>query len=209
MCGNRRMYRGGVCDEAAEYHSRAKANEQREYHGRDRIDASPASLRHEYQTDCSQAKSTRRSRRRSRRKGVTLLSATTIARALLASGLSTSLAQTCVPLTASVACPSFNASSISTDSALVGLFPFLSSVTDTASFDTGLQSYIANDFTQTRYEHINFHARLCSDIFQIPNTNRVQQRRSRQHNSVLRKIHHKCSLQCHRTELDRPVRPAR
>ncbi|KAK5121416.1 hypothetical protein LTR85_005248 [Meristemomyces frigidus] len=61
------------------------------------------------------------------------------------------MAQSCISLSDSTECPSFNASSISTDSALVGLFPFLSSVTDTASFDSGLETYIANGFTQTRY----------------------------------------------------------
>ncbi|KAK0363378.1 hypothetical protein LTR02_012270 [Friedmanniomyces endolithicus] len=62
------------------------------------------------------------------------------------------MAQTCVSLADSTACPAFNASSISTDSALVGLFSFLSSVTDTASFDSGIQTYIANGFTQLRYQ---------------------------------------------------------
>jgi len=71
--------------------------------------------------------------------------------ALLASSLPTAMAQSCVSLADSDTCSAFNASSISTDSTLVGLFPFLSSVTDTASFDSGLQTYIANGFTQTRY----------------------------------------------------------
>ncbi|KAK3626721.1 hypothetical protein LTR56_019653 [Elasticomyces elasticus] len=72
--------------------------------------------------------------------------------ALLASSLPTALAQTCISLADSTACPAFNASSVSTDSTLVGLFPFLSSVTDTTSFDSGIQTFIANGFTQTRYE---------------------------------------------------------
>ncbi|EMC91614.1 hypothetical protein BAUCODRAFT_79143 [Baudoinia panamericana UAMH 10762] len=62
------------------------------------------------------------------------------------------MAQNCISLATSRECPSFNASSISTSSALVGLFPFLSSVTDTASFDSGLQSYITGGFTQLRYQ---------------------------------------------------------
>ncbi len=71
--------------------------------------------------------------------------------ALLATSAPAVMAQTCVSLADSTACPAFNASSISTDSALVGLFSFLSSVTDTASFDSGIQTYIANGFTQLRY----------------------------------------------------------
>ncbi|KAI6953322.1 hypothetical protein KC355_g13790, partial [Hortaea werneckii] len=61
------------------------------------------------------------------------------------------MAQSCISLEGSDLCPAFNASSISTNSNLTGLFPFLSDVTDTASFDSGLEEYISNGFTQTRY----------------------------------------------------------
>ena len=77
-------------------------------------------------------------------------------------------AQSCISLAASTQCPAFNASSISTDTTLTGLLyvksvdemsvnqltiysPFLSSVTDTSSFDTGIQQYIADGFTQQRF----------------------------------------------------------
>ncbi|GAB7361679.1 hypothetical protein MBLNU230_g1728t2 [Neophaeotheca triangularis] len=63
-------------------------------------------------------------------------------------------AQECISLAESSACPAFNASSISTDSDLVGLFPFLSDVTDVSSFDSQLRDYIAGDFVETRYEQL-------------------------------------------------------
>nr|POE51769.1 hypothetical protein CFP56_25976 [Quercus suber] len=75
-------------------------------------------------------------------------------RALLAGGFSVTAAQNCISLADSTACASFNASSISTDSAVVGLFPFLSSVTDTATFDSELETYIGAGFTQQRYEQL-------------------------------------------------------
>lgn len=70
--------------------------------------------------------------------------------ALLASAAPTAMAQSCISLANSAACPAFNASSISTNSNLTGLFPFLSSVTDVSSFDSGLRDYISGDFTQLR-----------------------------------------------------------
>jgi len=90
-------------------------------------------------------------RRPTKRRKTSHTRACTAVCALLASSVPAAMAQTCVSLADSTACPAFNASSISTDSALVGLFPFLSSVTDTASFDSGIQTYIANGFAQTRY----------------------------------------------------------
>lgn len=77
--------------------------------------------------------------------------AVTAACVLLASTLPISSAQSCISLASSRACSAFNASSVSTGSAVVGLFPFLSDVTNTASFDSGLENYIANGFTQLRY----------------------------------------------------------
>ncbi|KAL1303599.1 hypothetical protein AAFC00_006963 [Neodothiora populina] len=93
------------------------------------------------------------------------------------------MAQNCVSLAGSSQCPAFNASSISTDSTLTGLFPFLSNVTDTASFDEQIQTYIANDYSQVRYRNLigcsaydgsnttNYYARyttsvLCNAIVQ-------------------------------------------
>ncbi|KAF7194129.1 hypothetical protein HII31_04537 [Pseudocercospora fuligena] len=74
--------------------------------------------------------------------------------ALLASSIPTTMAQNCVSLADSSACPAFSAASISTDTNLTGLFPFLQNVSDTASFDTGIQNYIAGDFTQLRYQQL-------------------------------------------------------
>ena len=96
---------------------------------------------------------------------------TTAACALLASRVPTAMAQeSCISLTGSTACPAFNASSISTNSNLTGLFPFLADVTDTDSFDTGIQNYISGNYAQTKYvvmryikNHINF-LTMSSDI---------------------------------------------
>ncbi|KAJ9648103.1 hypothetical protein H2199_001880 [Coniosporium tulheliwenetii] len=64
------------------------------------------------------------------------------------------MAQNCIPLAGSTLCPAFNQSSISTNPTLVGYFPFLSFVSDVASFDDRLQNYIATSFTQQRYEQL-------------------------------------------------------
>jgi len=79
------------------------------------------------------------------------MSASTVACALLAHSLPASFAQSCIPLAGSSTCPAFNASSVSTDATLVGFFPFLSTVTDLSSFDSGLQDYVGNGFVQLRY----------------------------------------------------------
>lgn len=76
---------------------------------------------------------------------------TAAACALLVGGLPSAMAQeSCISLADSTACPAFNASSISTNSDLTGLFPFLSDVTDTQSFDSGIQSYVTGDFARTK-----------------------------------------------------------
>lgn len=87
--------------------------------------------------------------RPARRRAVQLTASA--AYALLASSVPSAMAQaSCISLTGSTACPAFNASSISTDSSLTGLFPFLSDVTDTASFDTEINSYISGGYAQTK-----------------------------------------------------------
>ncbi|KIW06797.1 uncharacterized protein PV09_02477 [Verruconis gallopava] len=58
----------------------------------------------------------------------------------------------CISLRGSTACPAFNASSVSTDDTLRGLFPFLKYVDDTASFDEQLKSYIATTYAQLKYQ---------------------------------------------------------
>jgi hypothetical protein len=76
---------------------------------------------------------------------------TSAACALLASRVPIAMAQeSCISLTGSTACPAFNASSISTNSNLTGLFPFLSDVTDLDSFDTEIQSYVSGDYARTK-----------------------------------------------------------
>lgn len=90
--------------------------------------------------------------RRLKRRRILRLNASTIACAVLAGGFQTAMAQGCISLQGSTACPAFNASSISTDSSNVGFFPFLADVTDLKSFDSGLRSYISNGYAQLKYE---------------------------------------------------------
>ncbi|KAH0068846.1 hypothetical protein KCU96_g17675, partial [Aureobasidium melanogenum] len=89
-----------------------------------------------------------------REKKVTGRFRTLFALALTVATLPTVLAQSCIPLTDSSECRAFNTASISTDSTLTGLFPFLANVTDTSSFDTQLQQYISNGFIQQRYSDL-------------------------------------------------------
>lgn len=89
--------------------------------------------------------------RHHRQRPVTRLKTSTTICALLAGSLHTAMAQNeCISLGDSAACPAFNAASISTNNNLTGLFPFLSSVTDVASFDSELQSYIDGAFASLR-----------------------------------------------------------
>ncbi|KAK5107379.1 hypothetical protein LTR62_001322 [Meristemomyces frigidus] len=100
---------------------------------------------------------TSRSRSRSRNhKRKTTLPASRRAAALivLTTALPQAIAQNCISLADSSVCSAFNRSSVSTGSTLVGLFPFLSSVNDLSSFDTGLNQYIANGFTEERYRNL-------------------------------------------------------
>ncbi|KAF2094844.1 hypothetical protein NA57DRAFT_80013 [Rhizodiscina lignyota] len=60
----------------------------------------------------------------------------------------------CISLQGSTACPAFNQSSISTDSQLTGLFPFLSFVSDAQTFDTRLRQYIVTQFSQQRFQQL-------------------------------------------------------
>lgn len=93
----------------------------------------------------------RRMRHLRRGPGNRLTSSTTLC-ALLVGSISTAMAQNdCISLADSTACSAFTAASISTNSDLTGLFPFLSSVNDVSSFDSGLQSYIDGAFASLRY----------------------------------------------------------
>ncbi|KAF3767768.1 hypothetical protein M406DRAFT_288969 [Cryphonectria parasitica EP155] len=58
----------------------------------------------------------------------------------------------CISLEGSTTCPSFASASISTDSTLVGYFSFLQYVSDRASFDTQLASYVQTTFVELQYE---------------------------------------------------------
>ncbi|KAF2197919.1 hypothetical protein GQ43DRAFT_185052 [Delitschia confertaspora ATCC 74209] len=72
--------------------------------------------------------------------------------ALAASSLPATLAQSCIPLVDSTACPAFRNASFSTNKALVGLFPFLAFVSDTKSFDDGIRQYIEKDYARSKYQ---------------------------------------------------------
>ncbi|GAB7350756.1 hypothetical protein MBLNU459_g1304t1 [Dothideomycetes sp. NU459] len=99
---------------------------------------------------------------------------------LIASTLPGILAQSCISLGRSTQCSAFNASSISTDSTLTGLFPFLVDVTDVASFDTQIQEYISGAFSQQRYQQLigcssyntsnstNYYARYTTSVLSRP-----------------------------------------
>ncbi|SPO05887.1 related to SH3 domain protein [Cephalotrichum gorgonifer] len=58
----------------------------------------------------------------------------------------------CISLKDSVACPAWPAASISTDANLAGTFSFLSSVTDTKSFDSGLEAYLKTTYITEKYQ---------------------------------------------------------
>ncbi|KAJ6784000.1 hypothetical protein PWT90_07777 [Aphanocladium album] len=58
----------------------------------------------------------------------------------------------CVPLKGTKLCPAFDAASVSTDKSLLGNYPFLQYVSDSASFDKQLDSYIKTDYVSARYE---------------------------------------------------------
>ncbi|OCL07068.1 SH3 domain-containing protein [Glonium stellatum] len=64
------------------------------------------------------------------------------------------MADSCISLAGSTSCPAFNSSSISTSPTLTGLFPFLSYVSDTASFDDRIRQYIATDYSREKYQQL-------------------------------------------------------
>lgn len=105
----------------------------------------------EVDADEQTASQTRGPRHR-RRRPSTRLKTTTAFCALLASSFHTAMAQNnCISLADSTACSAFSSASISTNSNLTGLFPFLSDVTDVSSFDSGIQSYIDGGYSQLRW----------------------------------------------------------
>lgn len=62
------------------------------------------------------------------------------------------MAQSCVALSGSTQCPAFSTASISTDSTLVGFFPFLQYVSSRETFDAQLSSYVSTSYVQEKYQ---------------------------------------------------------
>ncbi|PMD16447.1 SH3 domain-containing protein [Hyaloscypha hepaticicola] len=62
------------------------------------------------------------------------------------------MAQNCISLAGSTQCSAFSTASISTDSTLVGFFPFLQYVSSTATFDEQLSTYVSTSYVQEKYE---------------------------------------------------------
>ncbi|KAF7561775.1 hypothetical protein G7046_g2377 [Stylonectria norvegica] len=60
----------------------------------------------------------------------------------------------CISLKGSSSCPAFQSASISTNSTLVGYFPFLQYVSDTSSFDRQLASYVKTTYVQEKYQSL-------------------------------------------------------
>ncbi|KAK8105709.1 hypothetical protein PG999_009068, partial [Apiospora kogelbergensis] len=60
----------------------------------------------------------------------------------------------CVSLAGSTTCPAFSSASISTGSYLQGLYPFLRDVTDRASFDEQLNSYVRTSYVESKYQQL-------------------------------------------------------
>lgn len=100
--------------------------------------------------DAVAARGEKRQGRTRRKRGSIRSGASTAIYALLASGMPAAVAQKCISLAGSTQCPAFSTASISTDSTLVGYYPFLSTVSDTASFDSGLAAYVANGYASLK-----------------------------------------------------------
>lgn len=132
--------------------------------------------------------------RHCRRRRSARMKATTTLCALLAGSLHTAMAQNnCISLADSTACPAFSAASISTNSNLTGLFPFLSSVDDVSSFDSELRSYVDGAFAQLRCVQYDKHRdwRILIPP-QIRPVNRLFEFQFRQHHGLLRALFDKC-----------------
>ncbi|KAI0478924.1 hypothetical protein GGR56DRAFT_350041 [Xylariaceae sp. FL0804] len=108
-------------------------------------------------------------------------------RAVLASMAFTSpvaMAQSdsCISLKGSTVCPAFQSASVSTNSSVYSIYPFLQYVTDRASFDQQLVQYVDGSYNQEKYQDLlgcgtidltnsDFYARftisvLCNGIIQ-------------------------------------------
>ncbi|KAI0597884.1 hypothetical protein F4775DRAFT_584072 [Biscogniauxia sp. FL1348] len=60
----------------------------------------------------------------------------------------------CVSLSGSTTCPSFQAASVSTSSAVSGIYQFLKYVSDTTSFDEQLRQYVSGSYLQEKYQNL-------------------------------------------------------
>ncbi|PNY29682.1 Uncharacterized protein TCAP_00410 [Tolypocladium capitatum] len=60
----------------------------------------------------------------------------------------------CVPLKGSTACPAFQSDFISTSNALIKTYPFLQYVSDTASFDYQLATYVTTSYVKEKYQNL-------------------------------------------------------
>ncbi|KAJ9298442.1 hypothetical protein DTO271G3_3409 [Paecilomyces variotii] len=60
----------------------------------------------------------------------------------------------CISLSGSTTCPAFNASSISTDSSLVALYPFLAYVSNLNDFDEQLSDYVKAGYVKEKYQQL-------------------------------------------------------
>lgn len=78
----------------------------------------------------------------------------TLVLSLLAAAAPVTMAESCISLAGSTACPAFSSSSISTSPTLTGLFPFLSYVSDTATFDDRIRQYISTDYSREKYQQL-------------------------------------------------------
>ncbi|KAI1503899.1 hypothetical protein F5X99DRAFT_416925 [Biscogniauxia marginata] len=58
----------------------------------------------------------------------------------------------CVSLSGSTTCPSFQAASVSTSSSVSGIYQFLQYVSDTKSFDEQLRQYVQGSYHQQKYQ---------------------------------------------------------
>ncbi|KAI0132395.1 SH3 domain-containing protein [Xylariales sp. AK1849] len=108
--------------------------------------SSPANKRANNQAERSRARRRTSGQRKPRAAAalLSLLSVTTPAMAQSTGG--------CVSLSGSTTCSAFESASVSTDSELVGLFNFLQYVSDAASFDRQLTSYVQTDYVQQKYQ---------------------------------------------------------
>ncbi|KAK6077589.1 SH3 domain-containing protein [Seiridium cupressi] len=77
----------------------------------------------------------------------------------------------CIPLSGSTTCPAFQSASISTNTTLVQIYPFLQYVSDRASFDSQLESYVQTSYVQQKYQQL-----LGCDDVNLTNTSELYAR---------------------------------